>query len=1817
MSSSKDPSVDQALASVPDLLSDLWRKRSHQLASNVAEGGREHRELAHAAALIGQDYRDRFLIELIQNANDQALLAGSGRSTVVVVRSASLLAVSNGGQVVTARNLERLSSLADSDKTGVLVGNKGVGFKAVYHVTDAPEVYSASPASGGIPQRSLFDQFGIGIALEQSPFRDPTLRAFVEAEVTAFFRANAGLDASLRTRTSEDPLHLVRAEYPHVAGFKFPLPRGPAELQSRIVDLGFPDDLGRHVQTLVVLPLRDPATSADVEGAVDRLVGTDASGVTEAELGLLFLSGIESLVVVDRVRDRTWVLVRGKTSEVDGIKRATIAATRPDGSVRRQRYWLLQRDALDCDPETAAARKKTITEALATFRLEAWNLDDPLPVTVAIPAPNGTSVESLGPPGVFCLGLPTQQSTGLPVHVDARFFATISRTGLDFEQTYNAMLLEVAASVLGELLSSLRLSKALRTRRAATLAFARTPGALADKAFAADGIADGDVVLSWDGKTFVPRATCPLPNAAERAMLPFLVTAIEEDERPVRELPEVGLMMHASPALESLGLPAMSAAPHPWLLASPECPSILERAARANRGGDFRVWEPFVAAVLGCFQAPLLEQISWLPVGTAELAAPDEGVFLPAHVDTKADDDEVSVVPSHVASRLRLLDDRALRLRQDGRVLTKSASRLLGLRLVRSPRKADLLEVALFPALEDAAIADPQGPLAMALFVQALVWINSMKPASVLKLDCQRAMAPFIRSDGELAWTRASQLYLGDGWGLPASQDSLLGLAYPSRRLVPFSVMRQRYGLPEGDVRTWRAGAERMGVQAWPVVRSFSDRPVRPLLSSGYRLYVNGAATLGDEGLEAIYKAYIQRLSRGAAHWDWQFEHDVTDVRWIDGLEREEGRAHVVDLMLANHGKYLPHSTTMLGRVGHNGPHDEVPQMWHFALTDLKWPVFAGERGAGNEPTRVTTSRLWRLPEGARRTGYAQQLIVAPNAAASAAPLLRSLGVPSVDEAPLERLFAELLDLAKRLDIELLHTRNDALSLAKELYARIDERLANEAMESAPPDVWLPLFHDRRLWAIDPRLPTARIVFDDDLARARYVIGAEEAYKVPISRDTSIDRIHALFVRSWGAVRVLRTSTAPIALEFDKAGLGSTQVPFLEWIQATYPQVDVAPQLAALLTYGGERTLTSERLTRHWKEFTNLKLIFGSFNTAGVTSFYNRATEELWLSSSLSPHEVVAATWELAGQRTRDLLAGFGRALLAHASRAFLHERGITDVEIVDASDEAGLHRATDIQALAPALLAARVHMSPGTSLDGAASWLAGLGTRVEDVANALGQPDLVQVLTAAVALRPPEGELAVLRHLGVPIPLWQEAIERRDGRRYIFSGTVRRYTEVVKHFAAVAREIAARSGSTDLGAIGIELTRLLAAPTPTAVATLPLEGAQADAAALAATLSSLAGFPSVVRPLASIAKPPWQGDLPLPEEASRRGVRLYLEVPQQTREIDASTSVRAVVEVAARLAAGLNEQVDSARLLADVDLQLRIKGEWAHVYAALWRLRQLVETLAPETVRTLSSVQAFRDSSTVSSLLAKLPTVSREGTEVVEKKYTLLGQSLTDSEIRNQLLAGTSGTLGSMLVTAARLPLDPNVAAGVRIPLPPAGDGTSGKRGAGGGGRGSAKSNRETEIIGDIGEAFFHEWLSARLESDYGADCWVSHARARYGFPPAGNDDLGYDFRVSDPTGSLFGKPATTFLIEVKSTSTDGAGSFPMTRHEWEQARRCHEADGVEVYAIVRIFSTNDKPRIGDVIVDPFSGLLNGSVRLAERDLWVTVAPLVDGIDQ
>jgi hypothetical protein len=97
----------------------------------------------------------------------------------------------------------------------------------------------------------------------------------------------------------------------------------------------------------------------------------------------------------------------------------------------------------------------------------------------------------------------------------------------------------------------------------------------------------------------------------------------------------------------------------------------------------------------------------------------------------------------------------------------------------------------------------------------------------------------------------------------------------------------------------------------------------------------------------------------------------------------------------------------------------------------------------------------------------------------------------------------------------------------------------------------------------------------------------------------------------------------------------------------------------------------------------------------------------------------------------------------------------------------------------------------------------------------------------------------------------------------------------------------------------------------------------------------------------------------------------------------------------------------------------------------------------------------------------------------------------------------------------------------------------------------------------------------------------------------------------VPDPKGLLFGRAAAAIHIEVKATSTDGRGPFPMSRAEWEEARRCHVDDDA-AYVIVRVFKARHRSRGSATSSSiPIAAHGRGEVRLADRDLWVTVAPL------
>lgn len=86
---------------------------------------------------------NHFLLELIQNAQDNKY-SDDVEPTIKFKATPELLVVENNELGFTPLNVKSLCSAAESTKTDktIYIGEKGIGFKSVFKVTDAPEIHS-------------------------------------------------------------------------------------------------------------------------------------------------------------------------------------------------------------------------------------------------------------------------------------------------------------------------------------------------------------------------------------------------------------------------------------------------------------------------------------------------------------------------------------------------------------------------------------------------------------------------------------------------------------------------------------------------------------------------------------------------------------------------------------------------------------------------------------------------------------------------------------------------------------------------------------------------------------------------------------------------------------------------------------------------------------------------------------------------------------------------------------------------------------------------------------------------------------------------------------------------------------------------------------------------------------------------------------------------------------------------------------------------------------------------------------------------------------------------------------------------------------------------------------------------------------------------------------------------------------------------------------------------------------------------------------------------------------------------------------------
>jgi hypothetical protein len=108
---------------------------------------RIHEGARNLSLNISDDYGNRFLVELIQNAHDAHPMDRSdGEISIVLAPDEGpfgCLYVANRGQGFEGKNFESITNIALSSKpVNESIGNKGLGFRSVLQICHSPEIYS-------------------------------------------------------------------------------------------------------------------------------------------------------------------------------------------------------------------------------------------------------------------------------------------------------------------------------------------------------------------------------------------------------------------------------------------------------------------------------------------------------------------------------------------------------------------------------------------------------------------------------------------------------------------------------------------------------------------------------------------------------------------------------------------------------------------------------------------------------------------------------------------------------------------------------------------------------------------------------------------------------------------------------------------------------------------------------------------------------------------------------------------------------------------------------------------------------------------------------------------------------------------------------------------------------------------------------------------------------------------------------------------------------------------------------------------------------------------------------------------------------------------------------------------------------------------------------------------------------------------------------------------------------------------------------------------------------------------------------------------
>ncbi len=361
---------------------------------------RVYQSLRNLDEVIGTEYGDRVLYELIQNAHDAHRSGDDGRIAIeLVIRSESegVLYVANGGRGFRWEDVEAIRNLATSAKeVGEGIGNKGLGFRSIEALSDDVRIYSRNGAS----RSDGFDGYC---------FR------FAEVSEIEDILQSTGVDAPTSAAVAKAvPRYLV-----------------PRPLEERPIEIAA--YARRGYATVIAAPLRTPEAVALASRQVDALADLDAPL-------LLFLDRIAEIRIdVERPEQRPYRRRLSRRQTAVGDVPSLPGTTMYEVDVGEGRHFLVVRREVD-KQRVLEAVERSIPKAPQLKRWLNWK-GAPV-VSVAV----GMSTAAVAKGRLYNF-LPMGEEADSPFlgYLDAPFFADIDRRDADLDLPLNETLMEAAA----------------------------------------------------------------------------------------------------------------------------------------------------------------------------------------------------------------------------------------------------------------------------------------------------------------------------------------------------------------------------------------------------------------------------------------------------------------------------------------------------------------------------------------------------------------------------------------------------------------------------------------------------------------------------------------------------------------------------------------------------------------------------------------------------------------------------------------------------------------------------------------------------------------------------------------------------------------------------------------------------------------------------------------------------------------------------------------------------------------------------------------------------------------------------------------------------------------------------------------------------------------------------------------------------------------------------------------------------------------------------------------------------------------------------